>query len=83
MENLQEDVKFHNFHSFTVHRDITSIYMQLIAQLDCFRKMLKLTLNFTSKCSYMFQFNKPSSGKLLFCFAKVIIINGLGNYAAT
>jgi len=37
-------------------------------------EMLKLTLKFTSKCSYMFRFNKPPSGSLLSCFAKVIII---------
>jgi len=33
-----------------------------------------ITLKFTLKCSYMFRFNKPSSGSLLLCFAKVIII---------
>jgi len=37
-------------------------------------EMLKYTLKFTLKCSYMFRFNKPSSGGLLLCFAKVIII---------
>jgi len=47
-----------NFHSSTVHLGIiTSLFIQLNAQLYCSRKMLKLTL----KCSYMFWFNKPSS----------------------
>ena len=36
--------------------------------------MLKLTLKFTLKCSYMFLFNKLSSASLLSCFAKFIII---------
>ena len=62
-------------HSFTVHLDIiTSLFVQLNAQLDCYRQMLELTLKFTFKCSYMFRFNKPSSGSLLLCFVKVIII---------
>ena len=36
--------------------------------------MLKLALKSILKCYYMFRFNKPSSGSLLLCFAKVIII---------
>jgi len=35
--------------------------------------MLKLTLKFASKCSYMFRLNKKSSGSLLLCFPEVII----------
>ena len=62
------------FRSFAVHLDIiTSLFIQLNTQLDCSR-MLKRTLKFTLKCSYMFRFNKPSSGSLLLCFDKVIII---------
>jgi len=34
------------------------LFIQLNAQLDCFRKMLKSTL----KCSYMFQFNNHHQG---------------------
>jgi len=37
-------------------------------------EMLKLTLQLTPKCSYMFQFNKPLSGSLILCFVKDIII---------
>jgi len=37
-------------------------------------EVLKLTLKFTIKCSYMFRFNIPSSGSLLLYFAKVKII---------
>jgi len=36
--------------------------------------MLKLTLKFTLKYSYMFRFNKPSSGSSLPFFAEVISI---------
>jgi len=50
------------------------LIIQLNTQLDCSRKMLKFTLKFILKCSYMFRFNKPSSGSLLMCFAKVITI---------
>jgi hypothetical protein len=50
------------------------LFIQLNAQPDCSRKMLKLALKFTLKCCYMFRLNKPSSGSLLLCFAKVIII---------
>jgi len=39
-----------------------------------------ITLKFTLKCSYMFRFNKPSSGSLLLCFAKVIIIKILAKH---
>jgi len=55
------------------------LFIQLNAQVDCSREMLKLTLKFTLKCSYMFRFNKPSSGSLLLCFAKVIIIKIIKN----
>jgi len=48
--------------------------MQLNVQLDYSRKLLKLTLKFALKCSYVFRFNKPSSGSLLLVFAKAIII---------
>ena len=41
--------------------------------------MLKLTLKFMLKCSYMFRFNKQSSGSLLLCFAKVTIIKIVEN----
>jgi hypothetical protein len=41
--------------------------------------MLKLTLKCTLKCSYMFRSNKPSSGSLLLCFVKVIIIKIVNN----
>ena len=44
------------------------LFIQLNTQLDCSRKILKLTSNFTLKWSYMFWFNKPSSGSLLLCF---------------
>jgi len=50
------------------------LFIQLNALLECSRKMLKLTLKSTLKCSYMFRFNKPSSGSSLLCFAKVIVI---------
>ena len=50
------------------------LFIQLNAQLDCSRKMLKLTLKFILKFSYMFRFNKSSSGSLLLCFVKDIII---------
>jgi len=50
------------------------LFIQLNAQLECSRKMLKLTLKFTLKRSYMFRLQKPLSGSLLLCFAKVIII---------
>ena len=46
------------------------LFIELNAQQDCYRKMLKFTL----KCSYTFQFNKPSSVSLLLCFPKFIII---------
>jgi len=38
------------------------LFTQLNAQLDCSRKMLKLTLKFTLKCSYMFRFNNHHQG---------------------
>ena len=38
------------------------LFIQLIAQLDCSRKMLKRTLKFTLKCSYMFRFNNRHQG---------------------
>ena len=41
---------------------ISSLFIQLNAQLDCSRKMLKLTLKFTLKCSYMFRFNNHFQG---------------------
>jgi hypothetical protein len=50
------------------------LFIRLNAQLDCSRKLLKLTLKFALKCSFMFRFNKPTSGSLLLCFAKVIIV---------
>jgi len=51
------------FHGFTVHLDIiTFLFIRLNAQLDCWRKMLKLTLKFTLKCSYMFWFNNHHQG---------------------
>jgi len=67
-------------HSFTMHLDIiTSLFVQLNAQVDCSRKILKLTLRFILKCSYMFRFNKPSSGSLLLCLAEVTIIKIVKN----
>jgi len=66
-----------NFHSCAVHFDIIKSFIyptRKTAKLECSRKMLKLTLKFTLKCSYMFPFNKPTSGSLLMCLAKGIII---------
>ena len=50
------------------------LFIQLSAQLDCSRKVLKLILKFTLKCSYVFRFNNHHQGSLLLCLAKVIII---------
>jgi len=57
-------VKHHyKCHSFTVHLDIiTFLFVQQNAQLDCSRKMLKLSLKVTLKCSYMFRFNNHHHG---------------------
>ena len=41
---------------------ITSLFIQLNAQLDCSRKLLILTIKFTLKCSYMFRFNSHHQG---------------------
>jgi len=38
------------------------LFIQLNVQLDCSKKMLKLTLKFTLKCSYMFRFNNHHQG---------------------
>jgi len=61
-----------NFHSRTVHPDITNFIIQLNAQLDHSR--LKLTLKIYIKMLLHVSVNKPSSGSLLPCFAKVMII---------
>ena len=50
------------------------LFVQLNVQLDCSRKLLKLILKFALKCSYMFRLNKPTSGSLLLCLAKIIVI---------
>jgi len=47
-------------------------FIQLNAQL-CYSR-LKLTLKFYNKMLLHFSVNKPSSGSLLLCFVKVMII---------
>jgi len=66
--------------AFDTSEDILSDVMSLNRQcafvvvISVCGEVLKLTLKFTLKCPFMFQFNKPSSGSLLSCFAKVVII---------
>jgi len=57
-----------------MHPDITKffLFIQLNAQLDYSR--LKLTLKFYIKMLLHVLGNKPSSGSLLLCFAKVLVI---------
>ena len=38
------------------------LFIQLNAQLECSRKMLKLTLKFALKCSYMFRLHNHHQG---------------------
>ena len=38
------------------------LFIQLNAQLDCSRKLLRLALKFTLKCSSMFRFNNHPQG---------------------
>jgi len=51
------------------------------AQLDCSKRMLKFTLQFTSEVLlHVSGFSQPSLGSYCMCFAKVISINNRLKY---
>jgi len=58
------------FHSRTVHPDIIKSF---ICPTECTTR-LKFTLKFYIKMLLHVSVNKPSSGSLLLCFAKVMFI---------
>jgi len=64
---------FSFFHSRTVHPDIKVLFIQLNALLDYSR--LKLTLEFTLKCCYMFRLTKHHQGA--YCRALLMYGNKL------
>jgi hypothetical protein len=58
------------FHSRTMHPDIKFLFIQLNALLDYSR--LKLTLEFTLKCCYMFQLTKHHQG----AYCRALLMHG-------